>query len=439
MIKTKLEAAAGFGLNPENGCLERNQPRLMSTEGFYPADKGTRLHLLDKRYRYAVACYSLEWSDRYIHTYDYAPEQIWGTYDGLSLQGGFREEDYTFTRRCYFRLCLKRADGEAVIEAETKDIVRIIEYTPNVPESTPNVFPEEVQRVADTVHKLREDGDLVLALLTDTHATVNGTWQDTAANLQALQQKVQFSGAIHLGDMTDGTVSKAMTRFYVGAMLKDLQKLKVPVHIVLGNHDANYFHGNPEVMPLHEQAAIYQGGAARWKQDGDKTYYYVDEPQHNLRCLYLSAYDNEARPRYGFDLTQIAWVREVLKTVPTDWRVLIFAHDAPLPELDPWSEEIRNGTLMMQALDNSRAQILAYIHGHAHADFTYWWQGKKAFPIIAIGCAKCEDMAERKVDGSFTPPRVLGEVSQELWDVLLVKESGKLHFVRFGAGNDRDI
>ena len=40
---------------------------------------------------------------------------------------------------------------------------------------------------------------------------------------------------------------------------------------------------------------------------------------------------------------------------------------------------------------------------------------------------------------TFTPPRVLGEVSQELWDVLLVKESGKLHFVRFGAGNDRDI
>ena len=93
----------------------------------------------------------------------------------------------------------------------------------------------------------------------------------------------------------------------------------------------------------------------------------------------------------------------------------------------------------MQVLDRSQAHIQAYIHGHAHADYVYHWQGRRKFPIIAIGCAKCEDMLERKVEGSFTPPRELWKTTQELWDVLIIKNNGRLHFIRFGAGHDRNI
>lgn len=439
MEKTVIEATAGFRLNTENGKLERNYSKFMSTEGFYLANKGSRLELLDKRYRYSVACYDLELSDKYIHTYDYAPEQIWGTYDGKSLQEGWSDGEYYFTKLCYFRICIRRVDGEAVTEAEAENIGNIMTYTSNATARAPIIFMEEVQRVSDKINNLCSEGDLVMALLTDTHATVNGTWPDTVANLLAVQKRVHFDGVVHLGDMTDGTVSGAMTRFYVSAMLDDLHKLKVPVHVVLGNHDANYFNNNPEPMPLHEQAGLYQGEAAKWKHDKDKTYYYVDYPQQQLRCLYLSAYQNEARPRYGFDLTQISWVREKLQDVPKDWRVMIFSHDAPLAELDPWSEEIRNGNLLMEALDSSGRKILAYIHGHAHADYVYHWKGNNKFPIIALGCAKCEDMLERKVGGSFTPTRELGQVSQELWDILVIKNNGSLHFVRFGAGQDRRI
>lgn len=439
MEKRRLEASAGFGLTSEEGRLVRGHLHLMATEGFYLADQGSKLHLLDSRYRYAVACYNLELSDKYIHTYDYAPEQIWGTYDRESLRAGYREADYIFSSRCYFRLCLRRVDGETITSAEAENIGNILSYSSTALKRTPRLFENEVQRVADKVQNLRSEGDLVLALLTDTHATVNGTWQDTSANLHALQDKIHFDSIVHLGDMTDGTVSKAMTRFYVSAMLHDMRSLAVPVHIVLGNHDANYFHDNPEIMPLHEQAALYQAEAAVWKQDKDKPYYYTDYPQQRLRCLFLSAYQHEAKPRYGFDLPQIAWVRETMHTVQENWRILVFVHDAPLAELDPWSEEIRNGSLLMQALESNRPQILAYIHGHAHADFVYHWKGRKEFPIISLGCAKCEDMLERKVKGSLTPARELGQVTQELWDILIIKESGDLHFVRFGAGHDRNI
>ena len=433
-----LHFVAGATLQADTGDYQRNVPNRLATEGFYLADTGSSLELKDSRYRFAVATYSLEFDPKYLHTYDYAPEQIWGTYSGDCSEAAYTTK-YTFRERCYFRVAARRVDGEAVTEAEAVGLSSTLLFTSTAERRLPHIFEAEVERTADRIGNLRESGDLSLVLLTDTHMTVNGTWQDTAANMLALHRKAKLDGIIHLGDLTDGTVSRELTAQYVKSMMQDMGKLEIPVHIVLGNHDANYFHGNPEVMSLHEQAALYQRGAARWKHDCDKTYYYVDYLKHNLRCLYLSAYENEARPRYGFDLAQIAWVRETLAKVPEGWRVLVFAHDAPLPELDPWSEEIRNGSLMMQALDNSKVQILAYIHGHAHADFTYRWHGKKEFPIIATGCAKCEDMAERKVEGSFTPTRVLGEASQELWDILIIKKNDKLHFVRFGAGRDRNI
>lgn len=430
---------AGARLQPDTGFFQNGVPNRLATERFYLADDHSTLELKDVRYRFTVATYALEFPEKYLHTYDYAPEQIWGTYKGDLREDSYGMDRYVFKERCYFRVMAKRVDGENITEEEAIGISNTLIFTSTAEERQPCVFEKEVERTASHINKLREPGDLALAILTDTHMTVNGTWQDTAANLLALQTKARLDGIVHLGDLTDGTVSRQLTSLYVQSMLKDMRRLEVPVHIVLGNHDANYFHGNPEVMSLHEQAALYQVGAEKWKHDRDRTYYYADYPQQKLRCLYLSAYDNAASPRYGFDLTQIAWARETLAKIPEDWRVLIFAHDAPLEELDPWSEEIRNGSLMMQALDNSKAQILAYIHGHAHADYIYHYQGKKSFPIVALGCAKCEDMAERKVEGSFTPARVLGEVTQELWDILIVKGSGKLHFVRFGAGRDRNI
>ncbi|MBO6304048.1 MAG: metallophosphoesterase [Selenomonadaceae bacterium] len=433
-----LNFTAGAALERDTGYLLRNIKNRMVTEDFYLADLGSSLELNDSRYRFAVATYSLDFDSKYLHTYDYAPDQIWGAYRGDYSEAAYGAK-YTFRERCYFRVVARRVDGETIAAYEAADLKNKLLFISTAVQRLPHIFKAEVDRAVKRINNLCESGDLFFLLLTDTHMTVNGTWQDTVANMLALNRKIQMDGIIHLGDLTDGTVSRELTSNYVKSMLQDMGKLGIPIHIALGNHDANYFHGNPDVMALHEQAELYQADAAKYKRDKDKTYYYADYPEHNLRFLYLSAYQNDANPRYGFDLTQIAWVRDTLNDTPKDMRVLIFSHDAPLPELDPWSEEIRNGNLMMQALDNSKPQILAYIHGHAHADFTYRWRGKKEFPIIAIGCAKCEDMAERKVEGSFTPTRVLGESTQELWDILIIKESGNLHFVRFGAGHDRNI
>jgi len=109
--------------------------------------------------------------------------------------------------------------------------------------------------------------------------------------------------------------------------------------------------------------------------------------------------------------------------------------------LDYWARIIRNGHEMMDVLESYNAkenrQILAYIHGHTHAEHVY--RGA-SFPIISIGCNKCEYFPDKKPEGSHAYMRKPGMVTQDLWDVLLIDAKRELlRFVRFGAGEDREV
>jgi hypothetical protein len=223
-------------------------------------------------------------------------------------------------------------------------------------------------------------------------------------------------------------------------MIGDLQCMKVPVHIVLGNHDVNYFAGNPEVMTIEEQIQVYQQGSLPYKSNKTLPYYYTDYQKQGVRCIFLNAYDNREKLRYGFDWAQISWVKETLAHMPQHDKIIIFSHDAPLARLDFWSEEIRNGEELMAVLEMHQKRwrnILGFIHGHTHADYIYT---ERCFPIISIGCAKCEDMQEKKPEDSITATRELGTVTQDLWDTVIVTPNkNRLEFIRFGAGSDRYI
>lgn len=131
----------------------------------------------------------------------------------------------------------------------------------------------------------------------------------------------------------------------------------------------------------------------------------------------------------------------MLDETPESFKVLIFSHDAPLARLDYWASDIRNGEALMKVLEEYNRRpgkaVLGYIHGHTHADYVYM---EKSFPIISIGCAKCEYFPDKKPEGSIRYMRKLNDVTQELWDVLIITPEAKsLEFIRFGAGEDRTV
>ena len=67
-------------------------------------------------------------------------------------------------------------------------------------------FEEEIK---DTIKKANNRRDLfTVALLTDSHYTEDGTWDDTACNMQKVLEQADVSAIIHLGDFTDGNFSK---------------------------------------------------------------------------------------------------------------------------------------------------------------------------------------------------------------------------------------
>ncbi|SCY10281.1 Glycerophosphoryl diester phosphodiesterase [Lachnospiraceae bacterium XBB2008] len=323
---------------------------------------------------------------------------------------------------------------------------------------------DEVERTAKTIcekaGKASSDsgsasGKLVFTLLADTHYVLNGNWEYTAETIKAVHESVRkacgsdiYTGIIHLGDLTDGILSKDICRIYSGRVLDELKSLNLPLYMVAGNHDSNYFRKNPDILTEEEQYDLYMSHLAAYDAPGSyisaapkSLYYRYDIPGSILTLLVLSAYDNYEQHRYGYTEEQLTWISAELDRFSDDRRVLVLSHDAPLTNLDFWAKEIRNGEALCDILDAWNVahdhRLIGFLHGHTHADLIYT---KRSFPIISVGCSKIEYFEDKKPDGAICPARIEGEVTQELWDTLILDpETGDMDFIRFGAGIDRHV
>ncbi len=463
----KWRAAKGYMVTEEDGIVRRQEEGICTLH-FYHAMSGDSLHLLDRRYEYAVATYGSEIDSRYLYTYDYQPEESWTTYRQDFSEDGFIQRDYRFQESVYFRVALRRrTEGTAGVrpgaeERETQpDLAAILQWRRGQhPETGDTAEPGgmaahsraiegETEATVQSVLANQAEDSLNFLLLTDSHYTVNGTWPDTLYALQRVAAEletrgVKLDGVLHLGDMTDGLVPAEVTRDYVAAVQEDIRTLGVPLYYVLGNHDSNYFRNNPERFSREEIRRVYLQGR-------EKEYYSVDFEEQKIRMVFLDSFDPAEKVRYGFAEEELDWLEDLLKNTSPQWKALIFSHVPPTARLHYWSKEIRGSQRLLQILRryqaaagkaegniiNKERNLLGFIHGHNHADQIDYGEG---FPIISVGCNKCEYFEEKKPEGAIAYRRELHTVSQDLWDVLTISaKNGTLDFTRFGAGDDRCI
>lgn len=443
MQKINLTAKAGARTSLTTGMLENGFCDRMVTPHFYKAENGSTLHLLNADYSYAVASYSMEFDAEYIYTYSYQPEENWTTYLQDLTPDSYMQEDYTFADERYFRVCLKRKDNAEISEIDAQNINKIIVFeTVKKEYQEKRYFVEEVEKTSVEILEKTSDKFLIFALITDSHYTINGTWADTKNNLQKLSSLVDFQGIIHLGDCTDGMVPREVTVDYVSDIQKDIMETGKPLYYVLGNHDSNYFYNNPDCFTVDEMAELYLSKQPYNVCRGTKkTYYYADFKEEQIRCIFLESFDYRENIRYGFSDEELNWLESILIEAQLGWDILIFSHVPPIPRLHYWSNEIRGSQRLMQILtryqNSKKGKILAFIHGHNHADQIDYLEG---FPIVSIGCAKCEFFIDKKPEGSITYEREVGTLSQELWDILIISKNKKcLDFIRFGAGENRHV
>ncbi len=441
---------------------------------------GSKIIRKDKTYEYAYTFFSLERPKAYLYTYQYQEEENWCTAVREYSCEGFLREDTLFSAanlppegEGYVRLFVRKAacgtadeeikydgPGRGVtepVEAEcdqsgekisvqAEDVLEVIGVSEREALAKKEAaflarqdVAKEIERVIRNVREKRTDDSLVFTLLTDTHYVINGNWETCAATIEAVNRGTRPDGIIHLGDLTDGILDKRICRKYSHRVIDRILDWGIPFYLAIGNHDANYFRNNPHLLSEEEQYAYYLKDIVSGENREERLWYRADFPEANLRFLFLHSYDNGETLRYGFSDEELAWVEKELSELPTAYRLLVFSHDAPLARLDYWSTEIRNGEKLTDLLDTwnmtHENRILAFIHGHTHADYLYT---ARTFPIVSIGCAKLEYFEDKKPEGAITPVRMEGEVSQELWDTLLINtKTGQLDFVRFGAGVDR--
>lgn len=447
MKQTNLQVTIGYRTALIEGDLVPNSPQHMTTELFYPIYNQGKVSLLNQEYIYLIAKYSLECKEEYASTYCYEKEQNWTTYTKNVTLDSYTQEDSIIQGDCYIRICLKRVDGMEIPrdkEGGINDIIRL--DTEECPKADGEEATVESKKVIQEIQKQKEDasseGTYTCAILTDSHYTINGTWDDTMIHLEEVHKEVELQSIIHLGDLTDGLVSKRATTHYVNEIMKDLEGLQIPRYICIGNHDTNYFRNNLEVFTKEEQKELYLGHLTKELATGHKLSYYKDLASYQLRFVFLSSFDEQQEVlRYGYDDSQLEWLEEVLKRTPCNYKVILFSHVPPMKQLDFWSIKIRGEeriVKMLEAYNKEEAHhIMAFIHGHTHADYVY---NELSFPIVSIGCNKYEYFMEHKPQGATTHLRKRGSATQDLWEVMMVNPKGnKIEFIRYGAGESRSI
>ena len=305
--------------------------------------------------------------------------------------------------------------------------------------------PEWIAEEASDVMARVYSGLPCFVLLSDSHFAYNGTWEDTvrcigviahtikSEELLALEKGTEsqdvdghfiqgLRGIIHLGDLSDGLLSLDRTKAIEERCIKDMQSIGVPLYLTPGNHDYNYFRGNPEVCyPATPQ-------------------YYVDYDAIKLRMIFIDSFDPKEQVRYGFTDYCIHWLDAALRSMPEGFVSIIFSHVPPLVRLQAWTKDIRNRNKLMDVLNAYADKILAFINGHNHCDLLYNELHNGKFPVISINCAKCEYFLEHKPEGAHVPERALGDRTQESFDIMQIDTANrKLYFTRFGAGEDRMV
>lgn len=438
-----LELIVGLRTALADGTLVKDSPKHMATEEFYRAYPDDRLHLCEENYLFAPAVFSLERNPEYLYHYAYQAEENWAGYTRNLTPDSYGQADYVFEQACWFRVCVRRTDGEDMGNedlARAASLVRLEECGKERDKEEPKRwFCQEIEDTVNTVNGIAAQlvSGMKLCLLTDTHYTVNGTWDDTACNIKRVAGRVDYDAIIHLGDLTDGMLSKKMTEKYVRRILDDLESCGVPVYVTLGNHDSNYFRNRDNAYAAEEMRRIYRlGGEEEGRLD-----YYVDMPEYSVRMIFLASFDDRACIRYGYTDEQTKWLEGVLSAAKAGTRFLIFSHDAPLAKLDYWSFYVRNGEKLLDILEKynqlERYQIVGFFYGHTHADYIF---EECSFPVVSVGCAKLEYFADKKPKGAAAWPREADTVSQDLWDSVLIDfERQIIKLVRFGAGEDREV
>lgn len=301
--------------------------------------------------------------------------------------------------------------------------------------------------LADTISKvqaLQTEPNLTFFVITDIHAYyVEGQetlYKTSVTNMQNLLKAVPCDGVINLGDSIEGYSADTTAMNYGNQISNEFRKLGIPYYSVIGNHDDNRYHNstNNDRLTVGERYQVFVNPTRRVVADSTGLNFYVDYPEFKIRMIHLNSVADYS---YKYDSDTCTWFSGTALDTPTGYGIILNVHLAPTGSWNYNNTTATNASDILSALSTyaSSKTVMAIICGHNHVDAAF----SDPYAGITLCCEKFENEngdPTKWPSGAVKATRTAGTASEDCWTVMVVRpQSGKINFVRFGAGSDYEL
>ncbi len=324
--------------------------------------------------------------------------------------------------------------------------------------NSPSYYDDEIAATVNAMIAAETEPCLTFLWCTDLHyhSVIGGTVisdivTPTCANMRKLAQARRFDGLICTGDIVDAKppMSTAETRKQIDYVMQTLHSVGLPMIYVMGNHDDNRYIGFDDTQTKEPFTTneIYGRYMSFVKPERTSDYtmdglnYFVDFEQFKIRMIVLdSNYFASAAQnwQYGYSTKTVNWFGDQMTNIPADYSVIVLSHTSPV-SANNVSGSYTNISSIYNAINTfiqNGGKYICTLYGHSHVDYsntTPWLE-------ITLGSGKAYNFTPDNTypTGAVAPTRTPGTVSEQLFDVLIIKPNSKtIQTIRFGAGNDR--
>ena len=245
---------------------------------------------------------------------------------------------------------------------------------------------EKIERIAEEVNNIRTKDDLCFAVISDSR--LSECSMNAKEHIRLMDEQVHFDCLVHLGDILRGNdperVSCRILQEELGMYRKSLGNGKVLV--TQGERDGyrdEAFCGQLVCGIMRDdiwhEATAYIDKFENVFREGDKPYYYIDFPEYRTRMIFMCSSFYEFDPenllyeRYpGFDLKQLAWLKNKALQADEGWRILLFSHAMPKSRFDTGNDPyIYKGfatekllSLLQKAETEQKVSVVSWCAGH---------------------------------------------------------------------------
>lgn len=349
-------------------------------------------------------------------------------------------------------------------------------------------YRSTIYNVIDGNQNKKFSNNISFIFLTDTHImSTNKHRLQHYGNHNKFVKSKSIDFSVYGGDIVEGNdISKETTKRYISEVA-EVTAIEKETFVLFGNHDDNsYYTTTPLLSNIINKKELYDrileplnNGVVHDSINLTSGYYYKDYPNKKIRVICLDYIDYPVIDNgdgtakwsginyWGYGARQVTWLETEASNIPSGYKVIVFSHGPARASLNAFGAEVKNGNLVegiLQALSTGGTftgattgtdydvtvncdfttqgarKVLAFVHGHTHADYINKPSGLD-FVYISVANSSDSVVDVGTIPTGATRPttRALGTTTEDLWDVFNINiDSGDISITRFGAGSDRN-